>query len=127
VGGTTDIAASPRLRGAFAAAAAVMFGLWGWSLVPPIQNWGNPNEDGFSYVPVFYTTLVCLPAGLFLIAGAIAGQGQSVARARKALIIAGGLTVLVAAFLVVQQIANSNNGKVFGIQIGSRQSPASCA
>lgn len=127
VGGTTDMAASPRLRAAFAVAAAIMLGLWAWSLLPPIANWGNPNEDGFSYVPVFYTTIVCLPAGLVLLAGARAGQGRSVARARKALIIAGGLTVLVAALLAVQHIANGNNGKVFGIQIGSVQSPASCA
>jgi hypothetical protein len=20
--------------------------LWGWSLIPPIENWNNPYEDG---------------------------------------------------------------------------------
>jgi len=41
-----------------------------------------------------------------------------VVRARKALFIAGGMTVLIASFLIVQHVANSNDGKVFGIQIG---------
>ena len=61
--------ASPRLRRMFGVAAAIMLGLWAWSFVPPIQNWGNPNEDGFSYVPIFYTTITCLPVGLFLLIG----------------------------------------------------------
>ena len=47
---TTEMTASPRLRVMFAVAAAFMLFLWAWSLVPPIENWGNPNEDGFSYV-----------------------------------------------------------------------------
>lgn len=115
------------LRGTFALAAAIMLGLWGWSLVPAIANWGHPNEDGFSFVPLFYTTLVCLPAALILLAGARSGEGRPLARARMALLVAGGLTVLVAAFLVVQQIANGNDGKVFGIQIGRLPSAASCA
>jgi hypothetical protein len=64
---TTEITASPKLRAMFVVAAAIMFALWGWSLVPPIENWGNPNEDGFSYVAVFYTTITCLPVGLCLL------------------------------------------------------------
>ena len=115
-----DTTASPRLRVMFAAAAAIMFALWGWSLVPPIQNWGNPNEDGFSYVGVFYATLFCLPVGLLLLAGAIAGRGGPVRRARVAFFVAAAMTGIVAAFLIVQNIANNNDGKVFGIQIGSR-------
>jgi hypothetical protein len=31
-----------------------MLVLWGLSLIPPIESWGNPNEDGFSYVPAFW-------------------------------------------------------------------------
>jgi len=81
VGDKTEITVSPRLRAMFVVAAAIMFALWGWSLVPPIENWGNPNEDGFSYVPVFYTTITCLPVGLFLLVGAIAGRGRNVTRA----------------------------------------------
>ncbi|HXX08160.1 MAG TPA: hypothetical protein VEJ43_08840, partial [Pseudolabrys sp.] len=103
-----------------AVAAAVMLGLWGWSLVPPIQNWGNPNEDGFSYVPLFYTTIICLPIGLLLLTGAIAGRGRFVRRARIAFVVAAGITTLVVAFLIVQHIADNNGGKVFGIQIGLR-------
>ena len=102
----------------FAVAAAIMLGLWGWSLVPPIQNWGNPNEDGFSYVPFFYATLFCLPIGLFLLVGAIAGHGRYVRRARIAFFVAAVITTIVVVFLIVQHIANNNDGKVFGIQIG---------
>ena len=117
---TTEMTASPRLRAMFVMGAATMLALWGWSLVPPIENWGNPNEDGFSYVPVFYTTLICLPVGLCLLMGAIAGQGGSVSRARVAFFIAAGVTMLVVAFLIFQHIADNNDGKVFGVQIGFR-------
>ena len=101
MGNTTEIAASPKLRAVFAVAAAVMLAFWGWSLVPPIANWGNPNEDGFSYVPVFYATITCLPIGLYLLIGAIAGHGRYVRRARIAFIIAVGIIIVVAAFLIV--------------------------
>jgi hypothetical protein len=117
---TSEITASPRLRVVYAVAAAIMLSLWAWSLVPPIENWGNPNEDGFSYVGVFYATLVCLPVGLFLLVGAIAPHGHYVRRARVAFFIAAGIIILVVAFLIVQRIANNNDGKVFGVQIGSR-------
>ncbi len=116
----TEITASSKLRAIFVVAAAVMFSLWVWSLIPPIKNWGNPNEDGFFYVSVFYATLVCLPAGFCLFIGAIAGRGNPVTRARTALFIGGGMTLLVVMFLIVQKIANDNDGKVFGIQIGVR-------
>ena len=88
MGNTTEIAAPPKLRARFAVAASIMFALWGWSLVPPIANWGNPNEDGFSYVGVFYATPICLPVGIFLLVGAIAGRGRYVWRARIAFFIA---------------------------------------
>jgi hypothetical protein len=117
---TTEIIASPKLRTMFVVAAFIMLALWGWSLVPPIENWGNPNEDGFSYVPAFFTTIICLPIGLYLLVGAIADHGKYVRRARVAFFIAVGLTLLVVAFLIVQHIANNNQGKVFGIQIGFR-------
>jgi hypothetical protein len=71
-----EIAASPRLRAAFLAVSASMLFLWGWSLIPLIENWNNPREDGFSAVPAFYGTLVCLPTGLFLLIGGIAPRGQ---------------------------------------------------
>jgi hypothetical protein len=48
--GQAGIIASPRLRVIFLAVAAAMLFLWGWSLVPPIENWNNPYDDGFSYV-----------------------------------------------------------------------------
>ncbi len=118
MGSTTEITASPRLRAMFAVGAVIMLALWGWSFVPPIEKWGNPNEDGFSYAPLFYTTIFCLPLGVFLLVGAIAGHGRYVRRARIAFFIAAVITLLVAAFLVVQHIANNNHGKVFGIQIG---------
>jgi Na+-driven multidrug efflux pump len=117
-GNTAEINASVKQRVMFAVAAAIMLALWGWSLVPPIENWGNPNEDGFSYVAVFYATPTCLPAGLLLLVGAIAGHGRYVSRARVALYAAAGMTVLVLAFLIIQHIANTNQGKLFGVQIG---------
>lgn len=116
--GTAEVTASPRRRSMFAIAAAIMLGFWACSFGSPIQNWGNPNEDGFSYVPLFYTTIFCLPLGLFLLIGAIAGHGRYVRRARIAFFIAAIVTFIVGAFLVVQNIANNNDGKVFGIQIG---------
>ena len=115
---TKEIVASLKLRAAFAVAASIMLALWGWSLVPPIENWGNPNEDGFSYVSIFYATIFCLPAGIFLLIGAVAGRGRYVRRARIAFFTATGITLIVVAFLVVQHIADNNHGKVFGIQIG---------
>jgi len=66
------ITASSRLRVIFFAVSASMLFLWGWSLIPLIENWNNPREDGFSAVPAFYGTLVCLPTGLFLLIGGIA-------------------------------------------------------
>jgi hypothetical protein len=63
------ITASPKLRVIFVVGAAVMLVLWGLSLIPPIENWDNPNEDGFSYVPAAYATITCLPVGLYLLAG----------------------------------------------------------
>src|SRR5260370_1273537 len=118
--GTSETTASPRLRVWFAVAAAIMFSLWAWSLVPPIENWGNSNEDGFSYVGVFYATIICLPVGLYLLVGAIAARGRYVRRARIAFFIAAGVTIVVAAFLIIQHIANNNDGRVFGVQIGLR-------
>jgi len=100
------IAASPSLRVIFLAIAASMLFLWGWSLIPPIENWNNPYDDGFSYVGVFYATMICRPTSLFLLIGAIAGSGRHVARARSALFVGGGTLFIVVAFLIFQQIAN---------------------
>ena len=109
-----EITASPRLRVAFLVVAALMLPLWGLSLVPPIENWNNPYEEGFSYVGVFYASLICLPTGLFLLMGGIAGHGQHVARARPALFVGGGTLLIVVAFLIFQHIANSMGGLGLG-------------
>lgn len=77
---------------------------------PAVQNWNNPHEDGFSFLPVFWASLVCLPAGFYLIVGAIAGQGRRLARARAALAIAWVALFLVIAFLIFQRIANGAGG-----------------
>jgi hypothetical protein len=120
VDSTKETTASSSLRSMFAVVGFIMLALWGWSFVPPIQNWGNPNEDGFSYAPLFYTTIVCLPLGIVLLADAAAGHGRYLRRARTAFYIAVGINLLVVTFLLIQSIANSNDGKVFGIQIGFR-------
>jgi Na+-driven multidrug efflux pump len=101
------ITASPRLRIIFLVVAALMLVLWGWSLIPPIENWNNPYEDGFSYVGVFYASIICLPAGLFLLTGAIAGHGRHVVRARSALFVGGGTLFIVVAFLVFQRVGDA--------------------
>jgi hypothetical protein len=104
------IVASTKQRLIFAVAAAVMIALWCWSLVPVIENWGNPNEDGFSYVPVFWATVFCLPSGYLLLGGAIAGSGDRVALARTALLLGGGVILIVVLFLVFQHVVNSSKG-----------------
>ena len=104
--GDDAIPASPTLRAAFLAVCASNLALWFASLVPPYQSWGNPNEDGFSYIPVFYATLTTLPVGIYLLIGAIVGQGKPVRRARKALYIGIGLLVLVVGFWIFQYVAN---------------------
>jgi hypothetical protein len=100
----SDIVAPPMLRASFAVVAVSMLALWGWSLVPPIENWNNPNEDGFSFVPAFWATLTCLPVGICLVIGAAVGRGRHAARALTALLFAGVLLLLVVAFLVMQYV-----------------------
>ena len=103
----TEITASPKLRTLFLVVSLAMFVLWSLSLIPPIRSWGDPNEDGFSYLPAFWATITCLPVGLYLLAGAIVGRGRKVTRARTALFLGGGLLLLVVGFLIVQHIAES--------------------
>jgi predicted permease len=105
--GQEETKASTTLRIIFIVVAAAMLALFGWSLVAPIQNWNNPNEDGFSYLNAFWATIVCLPVALYLVRGAIAGHGRRAALARKALIIGCGMILIVVAFLIFQQIANA--------------------
>src|SRR5262249_53838953 len=112
--GQIEITASPKLRLIFIMVAAAMFVLWGLSLIPPFESWCNPNEDGFSYVPAFLATIICLPVGLHLLTGAIIGRGRHVARARYALFIGGGTFFIVVAFLIFQHSANSMEGLGFG-------------
>lgn len=99
-----DIVAPPALRASFVVIAITMFALWGWSLVPPIENWGNPREDGFSYVGVFWATLTCLPVGVFLLIGAAIGHGRHAARATTALFFGGVLLLLVVAFIIMRDL-----------------------
>ena len=108
------ITALLRLRIIFLIVAALMLLLWGWSLVPPIENWNNPYEDGLSYVGVFYASIVCLPAGLFLLIVAITGNGRHVVRARSALFVGGGTLFSVVAFLIFQRVADSMPGLGLG-------------
>jgi peptidoglycan/LPS O-acetylase OafA/YrhL len=102
-----EITASPKLRAAFFIGAAVMLAIWGWSLVPAIQNWNNPNEDGFSFVPAFYGTFTFLPLALFALLGGISGRGKRVAKARTALIIGTALLGLMVAFEIFAGISNA--------------------
>jgi peptidoglycan/LPS O-acetylase OafA/YrhL len=110
IGDDRPFVASPRLRVTFLAVAAATLGLWIASLIPAIQNWNNPNEEGFSMVPAFYASFTMLPVGLFLLAGAIIGRGQWTAHARKALFIGIALLCLVIAFKILQFFANGPDG-----------------
>jgi peptidoglycan/LPS O-acetylase OafA/YrhL len=103
-----NITASPKLRAAFFIGAAVILALWGWSLVPAIENWNNPNEDGFSFVPAFYGTLTFLPLGLIALLGGISGRGKRVAKARTALIIGLILIAVIVAFEIFSRIYNAS-------------------
>jgi hypothetical protein len=104
------VIASPKRRVAFLVVAACMLALWGWSLVPPIVNWNNRYEDGFSYVPAFWATFICLPVGAMLLVGAFVGQGRSVQRADSALLVGCCVVFIVVAFLIFQYVANSLGG-----------------
>jgi hypothetical protein len=105
-----DIMASTRLRVLFVAVAAILLALWGWSLVPAIKNWNNPNEDGFSLVPGSFTTITLLPLGLFALTGGISGRGKRVRHARVALVIGLGFLALIAAFEIFRRISNASGG-----------------
>jgi hypothetical protein len=105
-----EIKASPRLRAAFFLVAAIMLALWGWSLVPAIHGWNNPNEDGFSFVPVFYATILFLPLSVMMLAGGLVGHGKKVWRARNALIIGLVLLALIVAFEIFAGINNASLG-----------------
>jgi hypothetical protein len=94
----------PSLRAILLVAAAIMLALWGWSLTPAIQNWNNPNEDGFSMLPAFYATPTLLPLGLIMLAGAISGKAEHARRARVALVIAMALVVLIAAIAILMHL-----------------------
>ena len=102
--------ASPKLRLTYLAVAAATLGLWVASLIPAIQGWNNPNEDGFSFIPVFYASITVLPAGLYLLAGAVVGRGKWASRARKALSVGVALLFIVVAFWIFQFIANNTGG-----------------
>jgi len=104
------ITVSSRLRVIYVALGVIMLALWGASLIPPIETWGDPNEDGLSYVPAFWATITCLPVGFFLLAGAAAGRGRHAERARTARWLAAGLLALVVAFLIFQYIGDSSGG-----------------
>lgn len=99
--------ASAGLRATYFVAAAISLGLWGWSLIPAIENWNNPNEDGFSLIPAFYASITMLPVGLILLAGGIAGRGKPAARARLALFTGSAFLLLTAAFGIFFVIANT--------------------
>src|SRR5450755_1515737 len=103
-----DTRASPKLRAAFFIGAAVMLGIWGWSLVPAIESRNNPNEDGFSFIPAFYGTLTFLPLGLIALLGGISGRGKRVAKARTALIIGLAMVAVIASFQIFAGIYNAS-------------------
>lgn len=85
-----------------------MLAIWGWSLVPAIQNWNDPREDGFSLVPGFYATITVLPLGLMILLGSIVGRGKYARRARVALVIGIALLVLMTALEILRRMNNAS-------------------
>jgi hypothetical protein len=68
-------------------------------LEQPLRRW--------FFVRGRYASLICLPAGLFLLIGAVAGHGRHVARARPALYVGVGTLFIVVAFLIFQRIGDA--------------------
>ena len=99
---------SQRWRAIYAALGLAMLGLWGWSLEEPIKHWGDPREDGFSYIAVFYATPLCLVPGLLLLKDAILRHNRGLSR--PAVVIAIGALTIVVAFLIFQRIMNGPEG-----------------
>jgi hypothetical protein len=87
-----------------------MLAIWGWSLVPAIESRNNPSEDGFSFIPAFYATILLLPLGVMLLAGGLVGHGKSVKRARTALIMGFIFLAVIAAFEIFSSIYNASLG-----------------
>jgi hypothetical protein len=75
------------------------------SLIPVIQNWNNPNEDGFSFVPGFWASITMLPLSFFTLIGAVFGGERRIERARALLIVACGVLAIVAAIAAFGVIA----------------------
>lgn len=105
---TQQLALPRHWRAIYALLAFAMFGLWGWSLEEPIKHWGDPREDGFSYIAVFYATPLCLVPGLLLAKDAILRRNRGLSR--PAVVIAIGALTIVVAFLIFQRIANGPEG-----------------
>ncbi len=102
-----DSVAAPKLRAIFILGAALLLAVWGASLIPAIEGWNNPNEDGFSFVPAFWATITFLPLGLVTLAGGISGRGKSAARARKTLVIGAALLVLLLLLEIFRRVSNA--------------------
>jgi len=109
---STDPSGAPSsraLRATFIVAGVVLLALWGASALPIVDNWNNPNEDGFDAIPVFYASLTVLPIGLVVLAGAIQGSASSMRRARGGLIAAAVVLGILVLFLGFMQLATVMN------------------
>ncbi len=96
---------SRALRAAFIVAGLALLALWGASTIPLVENWNNPNEDGFHAVPVFYASITVLPIGLVVLIGAIKWGPRGRRWARGGSIAAGVVLALLAPFLGFMQLA----------------------
>jgi hypothetical protein len=105
-----ELQATPALRTGFFAGAAIMFAIWIESLVPIIENWNNPNEDGFSAVPAFWGTVTFLPLAIKTLIGGISGRGKNVKDARICLGVGAALIALIVGFKILQFYVNGPDG-----------------
>jgi hypothetical protein len=96
--GQPDGGHSRALRSVCIVVGLVLLGSWGASAVPVINNWSNPVADGFEAIPVLYASLIVLPIGIVVPAGALRGSPRGMRAARGGLIAAGVVAMLLARF-----------------------------
>ncbi len=87
--------ATANLRSGLVLGGAALLLIWAASWIPVIRSWNDPRADGFQVIPLFWATITTLPLGIVALIGGISGSEARVRRARKSLMIAGGLLGLV--------------------------------
>ena len=96
---------SPKLRALLLLAGAALLLVWGATLPMAVNAIRDPRGDAFELIPAFWATLTALPLGVMMLIGGITGSDRSVQRGRTALIVAGGLLVLVLLLEILRRVS----------------------